>query len=350
MRKQLTPTSARRVTSLLGPAAALLLFCAAAVGQNFFGKLSNFDVRYPPSRPNDLEIRLYGNFWDPDLEERQPGAWRRCITRVYNTGQEHAGKRIGWERPTPEEWEILPNWTGDPTSPGFGLDCIRIRYAGSNEGRIPGQLYHFGVSLRPGKDVLHQEVWWSFNGIPEIRACDPKITWICTTRFWIVCVENPSPNPFYIWGCRWFPLPPNSPLPFLHDLVTNIQPPDGSQWNNVLLPGTAPTFCLQPWCRIYLRIPRTTWRPIVFQIPIRNVSAEVLQLPSSMNPEDDISDDGSLGTMVIQTERPTEQFVADTTGDGGVGLDDYANLVREWGMVSEDLNPPDDGEDPTGAD
>ena len=96
-------------------------------------------------------------------------------------------------------------------------------------------------------------------------------------------------------------------------------------------------FCIQPWCRIYVRVFSTTWRPVIFQIAARNVPEQILPLPPGPivpNPNDF---DGQNGTMAILTTRPTQEFREDINGDGGVGNPDFQMLRQRFGTVSPDI-------------
>jgi len=281
------------------------------------GSLSNFDVRYPPSRPNDLDILLYG-----------PGLTADDVISTFPNQD--------WGR-----GEVIEEGINqDPTSPAFGLECIRVRYSGTALPDRVGQMMHFGVRLRPGTEVAHQEVWWTLDGQPVVRPCDPQIRWICYRRWWIVCVVNPNPFPIYVYGCRWFPVPPGVPLPRLRDLQTRIPPAAfGQQWIPLPLPGGGRVFCIPPWCRIYLRIPVVRWRPIVFQIAARNTDEDLGHDLSAPNPNDFVLEgpDGQpAGTMAILTARPTEEMAEDLDGDSVVSFFDVFASLEAFGQQSED--------------
>lgn len=296
------------------------------------GPLSNFDVRYPPSQPNDLEIILYGD-----------GLSAKDILSTW--------VNAFWGAPDSIEEGV----NNDPTSPAFGLDCVIIRYKGPPLPNQVGQNLHFGVSLRPWAVVAHQEVWWTKDGVRLVRPCDPHITWFCTTRHWLICIANPTPIPIYIYGCRWFPIPTGIPLPPLTALNTGINPAVINQdWIRVPLPGGQPTLCIPPWCRIYIRIPITTWRPIVFQIAARNIPFDDERLPLKTDTEPDPQDvrliedpTGApelIGTMAILTTRPAHGVLPDLTCDGRVNIRDVIVGIRpHFGFMSEDIFPPDPG-------
>jgi hypothetical protein len=229
----------------------------------------------------------------------------------------------------------------DPTSPAFGLDCVTVRYVGPPTPALVGQMRHFGVRLRIGAAVAHQEVWWTLNGVRINRPCDPHVTWICSRNFWLICISNPTPQPFYVYGCRWFPIAATAALPQLAQMNTNINPVafGATAWTP-LNPPIGQVFCIQPWCRIYLRVPVTTWRPIVFQMAARNVSETQLPLPpgtTGPNPADFDTESGN-GTMVILTTRPTQEYAEDIDGNGGVGTSDLNAVKARFGTVSPDIS------------
>jgi len=296
------------------------------------GTLGNFDVRFPPFLcPNDLEVVLYGNFRGPD-----------DVRETWNTSILLGGVGLDWG--TASDIDFVENWTADPTSPGYGLDCIRVRWAGGMDAekcqKLRGKLVHGGVRLRPGISPAHWEVWWTLNGERIAQGCDPHITWICTTKWWVICIANPTPAPFYVYAPRWFGLPATAPLPALSDLNTTLQPPTGAAWQPIPLPGGARIHCIPPWCRIYLRVPVTSWRPIIFQVAVRNVDESVLQLRDPLVPDpNDFVPEGEMGwgTMAITTTRPTLEFSADVDGDGAVGPTDVRQLQLQYRSVSPDL-------------
>lgn len=288
----------------------------AAAQVQITGGLANFDVRYPNSLPNDLEIVIYGDGLTP-----------ASVINTYPNAQ----------------WGPAQSITGsintDPTSPAFGLDCVTIRYAGPPLPSLVGQMLHFGVRLRIGAVVAHQEVWWTINGIRILRPCDPHIVWICTTRGWLICIGNPTPSPIYVYGCRFFSPATTAPLPQLAQLNTNIDPQQfGGTWQPVQPPGAGPVFCIAPWCRIYIRVISTTWRPIVFQIAARNVPEQILPLPPGTTGPNPNDFDGQNGTMAILTTRPTQEFREDINGDGGVGNPDFQLLRQRFNTVSPDIS------------
>jgi len=277
------------------------------------GSLANFDVRYPPSLPNDLEIVLYG-----------PGLKPGDVAGTWFNSQ--------WGQPT-----TTGGINTDSNSPAYGLDCVIIRYAGPSLPALVGQLMHFGVRLRIGVAPVHQEVWWTINGQRVHRPCDPHITWICTTTGWLVCVANPTTVPMYVYGCRFFPIGPTVRLPLLNQLNTDIQPEQfgAPAWTPLIPPGPR-VFCIPPWCRIYFRVTVTRWRPIVFQLAARNVGEDILPLPTGAegpNPQDW---NGEQGTVVILTDRPTQDMPEDLNSDGAVGIPDFNMLRSAAGQVSED--------------
>jgi hypothetical protein len=289
---------------------------AVGAGVQISGSLANFDVRYPASLPNDLDIFIYGD-----------GLTTNDVLSTYPNSQWGAAS------------SITASVNNDPNSPAFGLDCIRVRYVGPPLPALVGQMLHFGVRLKPGAAVAHQEVWWTINGTPVQRPCDPHITWICSRTSWLICITNPTPAPIYIYGCRWFAPGAAAALPPLAALNTNINPVAfGATGWTAVNPPVGQVFCIQPWCRIYIRVPVVTWRPIVFQIAARNVSAQQLPLPTGTtgpNPAD-IDPTGEFGTMAILTTRPTEEFAEDINGDGAVGVPDFNALRARFGTVSQD--------------
>ena len=306
-----------RRSAICAIALAAILQGATALGQvQIVGSLPNFDVRYPNSLPNDLEIVLYGD-----------GITPASIINTY---------------PNPQ-WGPASSITGsvnnDPTSPGFGLDCVVVRYSGSPLPSLAGQMLHFGVRLRIGTPIAHQEVWWTINGVRINRPCDPHVTWICTTNGWLVCVANPTNVPIYVYGCRFFQPATTASLPQLVQLNTNINPTafGAPGWTPVPPPGTGPVFCIPGWCRIYFRVITTTWRPIVVQIAARNVPEQVLPLPPGTNGPNPNDFDGQNGTMAILTVRPTQEFREDINGDGSVGTPDFNMLRLRFGTQSVDV-------------
>jgi hypothetical protein len=301
----------------------------SAVGVMITGSLGNFDVRYPSSLPNDLEIVLYGDGLQPS---DVLSTWDSSIP-------------LG-NPPIAAGWGTASSITGsinnDPTSPAFGLNCVVVRYAGPPNTAAIGRMLHFGVRLRIGAVVAHQEVWWTINGQRIHRPCDPHITWICTRTGWLVCIANPTPLPIYIYGCRWFPIATGIPLPQLAQLNTFTNPAQfgAPGWTPVQPPNGGPVFCIPPWCRIYIRIVITTWRPIVFQIAARNVDQSQFPLPpgtTGPNPND-IDPTGEMGTMAILTTRPTQEFAEDINGDGGIGIPDFNMLRSRLNTQSEDIS------------
>ncbi len=315
---------------------AVLQGATALAQVQITGSLGNFDVRYPASLPNDLEVVIYGDFGT--------AAGVSCVIGTWNTNNLLGNPPVG------VQWgpasSITQSVGNDPNSPGFGLDCITIRWAGPLRPALVGQMVHFGVHLRPGCIVHHQEVWWTINGTRILRPCDPHITWICTTRGWIICVGNPNPFPIYVYGCRHFAPAPTVLLPTLNQMNLGMNPVQfgAAAWTPIQLPGGRVT-CLQPWCRIYLRVFTTTWRPIIFQIAARNVSDQQFPLQPAPdggpNPNDfqpTLEGDG-LGTMMIMTTRATQEFREDITGDGTVGQPDFNLLRSRFGTSSQDLTP-----------
>lgn len=327
-------SAARRWSALCAIALCAVLQGATAlgVGVAIAGNLDNFDVRYPGSLPNDLEVVIYGDF--PTTPS--------CVISTWNTNNLLGGLGVQWGPAS----SITQTLNTDVTSPAFGLQCIVIRWAGPPRPAMVGQMVHFGVHLRPGCAVVHQEVWWTINGQRINRPCDPHITWICSRTGWIICVANPTPLPIYIYGCRHF-APTTTLLPNLNQLNFQMQPQQfgAPGWTPVGIPGGGPVLCLQPWCRIYIRVVVPTWRPIIFQIAARNVSNEQLPLQPAPdggpNPNDfqpGPTGDG-MGTMMIMTTRATQEFAEDINGDAVVGIPDFNMWRARQGTVSQDLTP-----------
>jgi hypothetical protein len=295
--------------SLTGP--------APGAGVQIAGNLANFDVRYPASLPNDFEIVVYG-----------PGLTAADVLSTYPNPQ--------WGAAT----SITPSVNNDPTSPAFGLDCLTVRWAGPPLPALVGQMVHYGVRLRIGVAVAHQEAWWTINGQRILRPCDPHVTWTCTKNIWLITITNPTPVPMYIYGGRWFAPGTASPLPQLAQLNTNINPVQfgATGWTQLPFPpGPGGVFCLQPWCRIFLRVPVVNWRPVVFQMAARNVDGLQFPLPPGTTGPSPNDFNGEQGTMAILTTRPTEEFAEDVNGDGIVGIPDFNLLRTGFGRQSRDL-------------
>jgi hypothetical protein len=288
-----------------------------------YGSLANFDVRYPNSLPNDIEIVLYG----AGLKTNDVvGTWNSSSTVVPGVGWGFASS-------------ITATVNTDTNSPAYGLDCVSVRYAGPPRPNLVGQLVHFGVRLRIGAVVAHQEVWWTLNGQRILRPCDTHITWICTSTGWLICIANPNPIPIYVYGPQYFPIATGVALPLLNQMNTGIQPQQfgAEAWTPLPLPGGQRVYCIPAWCRIYLQVQVTRWRPVIFQIAARTVPESVLPLPAGTigpNPNDF---NGEQGTMFIGTMRPTQEFPEDINGDGAVGLPDFNQLRGQFGTTSEDL-------------
>jgi hypothetical protein len=302
----------------LGLAIVLLIGSAPrgrAAGVQIFGNLANFDVRYPTSLPNDLEIIMYGD-----------GLKTNDVQGVWINGQ--------WGAPV----SMTSSVNNDTNSPAFGLDCVVVRYAGPPLPAAVGQLLHFGVRLRVGAAVAHQEVWWTINGQRILRPCDPHISWICSTTGWLVCIANPTTQPIYIYGTRWFPIATGVPLPLLSQMPTAIQPQQfgAADWTLAPSPGGGRVFCIPAWCRIYIRIPVVRWRPVIFQIAARNVPESVLPLPTGTTGPNPNDWNGENGTMTILTARPTQEFPEDLNNDGAVGIPDFNAMRAVFGAQSED--------------
>jgi hypothetical protein len=201
-------------------------------------------------------------------------------------------------------------------------------------------MVHFGARLKPGAVGAHQEIWWTINGQRILRPCDPHISWICTPRSWLVCLQNPNPFPIYVYGCRFFPIGAGFRLPLLNQMTTSINPSNfgATSWSPLALPGGQRVFCLQPWCRIYVRVPVITWRPLIFQIAARNVPESVFPLRPGVEGPDPDDFNGEQGTMAILTTRPTQEFSADLTNIGAVGTAAFNEFRRQAGSISEDAS------------
>ncbi len=330
-----TPVSAAlRWSAICAIALFLQGATALGVGVAISGNLANFDVRYPTSLPNDLEVVIYGDFLPPTPTNPAP-----CVIGTWNTNNLLGGLGVQWGQAS----SITQTVNTDPTSPGFGLDCIVIRWAGPPRPAMVNQMVHFGVHLRPGCAVHHQEVWWTINGTRINRPCDPHITWICTRTGWVICIGNPTPFPIYVYGCRHFTPATTATLPNLNQLNFGINPAQfgAPGWTPVQIPGGGPVLCLQPWCRIYIRVVVTTWRPPIFQIAVRNVANEQFPLQPAPDGGPNPNDfNGEMGTMMIMTTRPTQEFAEDINGDAVVGIPDFNMWRTRNGAVSQDLTPP----------
>ena len=70
----------------------------------------------------------------------------------------------------------------------------------------------------------------------------------------------------------------------------------------------------------------------------RNVDETILPLPTQTGPvSPDPNDfDGNNGTMVILTDRPTQEMAEDLNGDGAVGIPDFNRLRAAFGTTSQD--------------
>jgi len=298
----------------------------------------NPDVRYPcfrdaatgqPFYPNDIEIIWYG----PELRASD------YVDR-YNTGAPFNPDGLGWG--APQVSEVLNfNDTNNPANPGNGMNCVIARYSGAARpdlGPFPGpfglgKFVHIGGFFKPTALGVHSAIWWTVNGVRVSSACDPKITFLCAPTTTTICIENPYGFPMYVYGSRYF-LPATTALPRLIDLRTSMDPTNfGASSGWIRLPPPAPVICLQPWCRIYLKIPGpTVWRPVVFQIAA-SLTADV-QLPpdGGPNPED-------TNTLAIVTVRSPVIRQADANSDGVVGLPDYSLFLQEYTKPNPDLVP-----------
>jgi len=197
----------------------------------------------------------------------------------------------------------------------------------------------FGVRLRIGAVVVHQELWWTINGQRIQRPDSVHVIWHATKNGWLIALNNPNPFPTYVYGTRFFAPATNSPLPTLAQLTTSMNPATfgATGWTSLALPGGAQVFCLQPWCSIYLRVPSVPLRPVVLQIAARDVTEAVLPLPVGTTGPNPSDFNGSNGTMSIQTTRATQEFAEDLNGDGAVGIPDFNLLRTRFGTISQDL-------------
>jgi hypothetical protein len=297
--------------------------CGLAAGVQIMGQLANFDVRYPPSLPNDLEIVVYG-----------AGLKTNDVAGTWNSNTLLGGNGVQWGTAS----SITGGVNNDTASPAFGLDFVSARYSGPARPAMVGQLCHFGVRLRIGAAVAHQEVWWTINGQRILRPDAPQIIWTCVTNGWLIGVANPTTQPIYVYGCRYFPVTNSVPLPLLSQLEKNINPVSfgATNWTALNLPGNQRVFTIPALTRIYLRVPSVNWRPIVFQIASRDVSESVLPLSGNAQAPNPNDWNGSNGTTVILTTRPTQEFAEDINNDGAVGIPDFNQLRTSFGATSED--------------
>lgn len=321
------------VLSLLQAAAS-----ATAAGLTIAGQLSNFDLRYPASQPDDLEIVLYGD-----------GLGTNDVAGTWDTSSEGVeGLNWGLAR-TITQGER----TADP-GPAYALDCVVVRYVGLPRPSSVNRLVHFGVRMRPGTSVVHQEIWWSKGGqrVDTEPTCDPQLVWHSSPSGWLVSIVNPYPFQIHVYGCRFAPIAPGRPLPLLSQLTTDLDPETlvGTNFLSVALPDGVRVLTLQAWCRLQvpIRVPRGY--SAIFQIAARNVPEALLPLPAQTDgpdPEDFVPNAFPLlppaisrgaGTMAILTSRPTEELAEDITGDGAVGIPDFNLLRSRFGARSRDAN------------
>jgi hypothetical protein len=325
-------------------AAAVLGFGSVQAQVTGAADLNNFDIRYPDTGPNDLDVLVYVDD-DVDCDD---------VIWTFNTGNQPSPGPgiglIGWGQAQCINEGINLN----PNSPGFGLRCIRIRWAGPRRPDMIGKCVHFGVHFRPGIDIKHQEITWTLDGQPIGQRCDPHIRWVWhhRTRTWVICIANPTDRPIYVWGCRWFLPRPDLQtalqveLPNLNQLNVLMDPrefgDDGWRPMPDIVPGQVPfprVTCIPPWCRVYvrIRIPIVVCRPIVFQVAA--TGTDPVDPPQFVEPCDPRAD-------MVLTIRPTEQFI-DPDGDGGLGPRDLGPIRAQFGLVSQDLEPPQDDPLPT---
>lgn len=289
-----------------------------AAGVQITGQLLNFDVRYPNSLPNDLEIYVYGaGLTINDVLTNYPNPFWGQAQQPYAAGV-----------------------NTDTSSPAYGLNYVGARYAGPQLPASVGQMLHFGVRLKIGAAVVHQEVWWTLNGQKILRPAQPQVTWISSSNNWLICIGNPTPSPIYVYGPRWFAPATNSALPQLSQLITTINPVSfgAAGWTNLTLPGSVQVFAIPAYTPIYFKVSVTPARPIVFQMAARDVSDAVLPLPSGTTAPNPNDFNGEIGTMSILTTRPTLEFAEDLNGDGVVGIPDFNQLRSRFGQTSPDVS------------
>ncbi len=298
------------------------------------GDLKNVDVRYPCFQdpggnmvyPNDIEIVIYAPDFPVDYDGKPT-----AVVHTFDTGTDGTPGGLGWG-----EGQVGPPQTvNDPASPFWGMRCLTIRWAGRPRPDLDGQMVHIGVHVAPNQPILGSEIWWTLDGGRIARPCDPHITWICSSKGWVICIENPSPLPIYIYGCRFFAVGGTAPLPTLPELRTDIAPERfEGQW--VRIPVPSPVTCIQPWCRIYVPIIVTTWRPVVFQIGARNAPLDEARAETAGSSFDQ-PDPNDPHTMAILTGRAGTSFAGDANGDGRVGTPDLAAVRGDFGKPNPDL-------------
>lgn len=297
-------------------------------------EVSNTDIKYPcfldqssgnRFYPDDVEIVCYG----PELQASD-------VIWTWDTSDPLYPVRLNWGKPTVSVVEDFNDPT-NPAFPGNGMNCLIVRWSGPIRPELGppngpglGQYVHVGVHYKPTAGIAHCEIWWTRDGVRIANVCDPKLTFICSTLTTTVCIENPYPVPMYIYGSRFFR---PAGLPRLGDLVTSIQPQKFGAEGWILAPQRAPVICLQPWCRIYLRLPGPTiWTPVVFQVAT-SFSRDVFPaLDGGPNPDDPL-------TAAIRTTRTAVIRQADADGDGVVGVRDVQALQREYRLANPDLVP-----------
>jgi hypothetical protein len=330
------PTCSRLFCLGVAATIALATSVPSALGQpRMPNELYNIDTKYPCFRdvttgqifyPNDIEIVCYG----PELRTND-------LVWTWDTSNPFYPVRLNWGFPTVTE-VLNYNDTNNPANPANGMNCVSIRWAGPPHPELGpftgpglGQYVHIGYQFKPTAGVVHREIWWTVDGVRVTSACDPKTQFICSRSSTTICIENPYPFRIYIYGCRFF-LP--TTLPRLNDLVTGINPANFGAPNGwTAVPPQVPVLCLQPWCRIYMRIPGpVVWRPVVFQIAA-SLTLDV-QLPpgGGPNPQD-------TNTVSILTLRSGVIRRADNDGDGIVGSSDIPALQQEYRLENPDLVP-----------
>lgn len=299
-------------------------------------EVSNTDIKYPcfldqasgqKFYPDDVEIVCYG----PELKKED-------VIWTWDTSNPLYEIRLNWGTP---DVSVVENFVDpqNPAYPGNGMNCLTIRWHGPIRPELGpptgpglGQFVHVGAHFKPSAGIVHCEIWWTRDGVRVANVCDPKLTFICSTSTITVCVENPYSVPIYVYGCRFFQ-PATTKLPRLSDLVTHIQPQAFGADGWTVAPTPASVIRLDPWCRIYVKLPgRTTWSPVVFQLASSFTRDITPAFDGGPNPEDPF-------TAAIRTTRSGVIRQADADGDGIVGIRDYQALQREYRRPNPDLVP-----------
>jgi hypothetical protein len=312
------------------------------------GSYDNEDVRYPyyPVNPglypNDIDLVYYGcGLSTNDFS----------IPLSWDTSTPYGQAFLGWGLPI----SITHSIGTDPTSPGYGLDCVTVRYSGPQRPDLHGLTVHVGPWVKYGVNIAHKEIWWTLNGQRTLRVCNPHVTWQWCNGRWIACIANPCPVNIYVYGPQCFPVPrvPGVLLPTLNQLALTIAPTNfgAAAWTPLPLP-TNPTntvvtrlFCIPPWCRLYCPCPAAApFRPSVLQFAVRNVDENVFPLPQTFEgpvvtdyvPDTSGTNAAGFGTQVILTSRPFEEVPQDLTLTGAVGIPAFNMFRSAYGFVSED--------------